>query len=163
VRRLFGLLAIGFVVALASAGVAGASTTVAWKATFPEQFGGPINSPFNCAPGTSFCGSGEVTGLGQAQDVIVFGACGSGCDVRTLTFADGSTIVMDETASNFQTPGSSDNAPTQTSYGHPFSLDLSDTIVGGTGRFAGASGSASGQVKLAGGTAIINLSGTITF
>ena len=161
-RGLFGLLAVAFVVALASAGVAGASTTVTWKATFPETFGGPINSPFSCAPGTS-CGSGEVTGLGQAQDVIVFGACGPGCDVRTLTFADGSTIVMDETASNFQTPGNSDNAPTQTSYGHPFSLDLSDTIVGGTGRFAGASGSASGQVKLAGGTAIINLSGTVTF
>jgi hypothetical protein len=162
VRGLFGLLAVAFVVALASAGLASASTTIAWNATFPETLGGPVNSPFNCAPGTS-CGSGEVTGLGQAQDVIVFGGCGAGCDVRTLTFADGSTIVMDERASNFQTPGNSDNAPTQTSYGHPFSLDLSDTIVGGTGRFAGASGSASGQVKLAGGTAIINLSGTVTF
>jgi hypothetical protein len=162
VKRLLGFLAIAFVCALASAGVAGASTTVAWKATFPEQFGGPINSPFSCAPGTSFCGSGEVTGLGQAQDVIVFGGgCGGACDVRTLTFADGSTIVMEETASNFQTPGNAQ--PNPHSYGNPFSLDLSDTIVGGTGRFAGASGTASGQVKLAGGTAIINLSGTVTF
>jgi len=94
----------------------------------------------------------------------VFGACGQFCDVRTLTFADGSTIVMDETASNFQTPGNSGNAPGQAvGYGNPFSLDISDSIVGGTGRFAGASGSASGQVKLAGGTAIINLSGTVTF
>jgi hypothetical protein len=152
------------IVALATAGLAGASTTVAWSATFPEQFGGPINSPFHCAPGDTSCGSGEVTGLGQAQDLIVFHAgCGGACDVRTLTFADGSTIVMDETASNFQTPGNSANAPTQTSYGHPFSLDLSDTIVGGTGRFAGASGTASGQVKIAGGTAIISLSGTVTF
>ena len=160
-RRIFGLLTIAFVVALASAGLAGASTTVTWKATFPETFGGPINSPFTCAPGTS-CGSGEVTGLGQAQDVIVFGACGPNCDVRTLTFADGSTIVMDETGSNFRTPGNSQPSP-PTSYGNPFLLDLSDTIVGGTGRFAGASGSASGQVKVAGGIAIINLSGTVTF
>jgi hypothetical protein len=163
-RALFALLAVAFVVALASAGIAGASTTIAWKATFPEQFGGPINSPFTCAPGTS-CGSGEVTGLGQAQDVIVFGGgCGGTCDLRTLTFADGSTIVMEESASNFQTPGNSGNAPGQAiGYGNPFSLDLSDTIVGGTGRFAGASGSASGQVKVAGGTAIIELSGTVTF
>ena len=159
-RGLFGLLAVAFVVALASAGLASASTTIAWNATFPETFGGPINSPFSCAPGTS-CGSGEVTGLGQAQDVIVFGACGPGCDVRTLTFADGSTIVMDESASNPQTPG--DSQPNQHSYGNPFSLDLSDAIVAGTGRFAGASGTASGEVKLAGGTAIINLSGTVTF
>jgi hypothetical protein len=164
VKGLFALLAVAFVVALACAGVAGASTTVAWKATFPETFGGPIHSPFTCAPGTS-CGSGEVTALGQAQDVIVFGGgCGGACDVRTLTFADGSTIVMNETASNFQTPGNSGNAPGQlNSFGNPFSLDLSDTIVGGTGRFAGASGSASGQVKVAGGTAIITLSGTVTF
>jgi len=160
VRGLFGLLAVAFVVALASAGLASASTTIAWNATFPETFGGPINSPFSCAPGTS-CGSGEVTGLGQARDVIVFGACGAGCDVRTLTFADGSTIVMDESASNFQTPG--DSQPNRHSYGNPFSLDLSDAIVAGTGRFAGASGTASGEVKLAGGTAIINLSGTVTF
>jgi acyl-CoA synthetase (AMP-forming)/AMP-acid ligase II len=35
-----------------------------------------------------------LIGLGQAQDLIVFFACGSECDVRTLTFADGSRIVM---------------------------------------------------------------------
>jgi hypothetical protein len=163
VRRLFGLLAVAFVVALASAGVAGASTTVAWKATFPEQFGGPVNSPFNCVPGTS-CGSGEVTGLGQAQDVLAFGACGQNCSVRTLTFADGSTIVLHEAFSNFQAPGNSGSARGQAvGYGQPFTLDLTDTIVGGTGRFAGASGTASGQVEQAGGTAIINLSGTVTF
>jgi hypothetical protein len=136
---------------------------VAWQATFPEQFGGPNHTPFVCAPGTS-CGSGEVSGLGQVQDVIVFGGgCGGACDVRTLTFTDGSTIVMDETESNPQTPGNSTQAQPPNSYGSPISIDLSDTIVGGTGRFARASGTASGQVKIAGGTAIINLSGTVTF
>jgi hypothetical protein len=151
------------VVALAGAGLARASTTVAWKATFAEQFGGPNHSPFICPAGTS-CGSGQVVGLGQAQDVIAFGACGPVCDVRTLTFDDGSTIVMHETSSNFQRPGNSGNAPGQlVGYGNPFTLDLTDTIVGGTGRFEGASGTASGQVKVAGGTAIINLAGTVTF
>ena len=33
----------------------------------------------------------------------------------------------------------------------PFSGDLNDTIVGGTGRFAEATGTASGTVKVAGG------------
>jgi hypothetical protein len=40
---------------------------------------------------------------------------------------------------------------------------LSDTVIGGTGRFAGANGTAGGQVKIAGGTSIIDLSGTLTF
>lgn len=162
-RGLFTILALAFVVALGAAGMAGASTTVSWRATFPETFGGPNHSPFVCAPGTS-CGSGQVTGLGQAQDVIAFDACGPGCSVRTLTFADGSTLVLHESFSNFQTPGNSGNAPGQmVGYGNPFTLDLTDTIVGGTGRFAGASGTASGQVKVAGGTAIISLQGTVTF
>jgi hypothetical protein len=144
--------------ALAAAGLAGASTTVGWQATFPETLGGPINSPFSCAPGTS-CGSGEVTGLGQAQDVIVFNGCGRGCDVRTLTFADGSTIVMHESGSNPREPA----PPNQNSYGNPFRLDLSDTIVGGSGRFAGATGTATGEVRVQGGVAVITLSGTVTF
>jgi hypothetical protein len=158
------MVAAAWVVALVSVGVAGASTTVAWQATFPEQFGGPNHSPFVCAPGTS-CGSGEVTGLGQVQDVIVFGGgCGGACDVRTLTFTDGSTLVLQESGSNFRTPGNSANAPgQQVSYGNPGSSDLSDTIVGGTGRFAAASGTASGHVMVVGGTAIISLSGTVTF
>jgi hypothetical protein len=138
--------------ALAGAGLARASTTVAWKATFNERFGGAINSPFDCPPGTS-CGTGEVTGLGQAKTLVVLGACGVMCNALTLTFGDRSTLVMDEYASNFQTPGNSANA---------FSLDLSLTVVGGTGRFAHASGTASGQVKISG-TAVANLSGTVTF
>jgi hypothetical protein len=163
VRRVLGVVVTAFVVAFSSAGPASASTSIDWKANFPEQFGGPNSSPFICAPGVSSCGSGEVIGLGQVQDTIVFGGgCGGACDVRTLTFADGSTIVMDETDSNPQIPGNSGAQPLN-AYGSPIRIDLSETIVGGTGRFAGASGTASGQVKIAGGTAIINLSGTVTF
>jgi hypothetical protein len=164
VKGFFGLLAVAFVVALASTGVAGASTTVAWKATFSEPFGGPNQSPFTCAttPGQS-CGSGQLVPLGHVQDVILFGAgCAGSCDVRTLTFADGSTIVMDETELGFQFPGNSQPSP-PTSYGNPVTITLSDTIVGGTGRFAGASGSGGGDVLVAGGVAIITLSGTVTF
>jgi len=158
VQKLFAFLALVSVVALATAAAAGATTTVSWQATFPEVFGGPISSPFSCAPGTS-CGSGQVVPFGQAQDVIVFNGCGGGCDVRTLTFDDGSTIVMHESGSNPSEPGGFNPK----SYGNPFRLDLSDTIVGGSGRFAGATGTATGEVKVDGGLALITLSGTITF
>jgi hypothetical protein len=166
VRRLLELAATAFVVLVAGAGPASASTTVAWKATLAEPIGGLYQSPFDCPP-DSGCGSGsgEVIGLGQAHDLIVFFACGSECDVRTLTFADGSTIVMHEVFSNEQNPGNS-NHPTPRSrakYGNPLSGDLSDTIVGGTGRFAGATGTASGTVTVAGGIATSRLSGTVTF
>jgi hypothetical protein len=151
VNRVLGFVATAFTVALVCAGVASASTTVAWSATFSE----PMAGSHSCAPGTS-CGSGEVVGLGQAQDVIVFNACGSGCDDRTLTFQDGSTLVMDEHGSNFREFGQG-----------MFRLDLSDLIVGdsSTGRFAGANGSATGQVTVAfrGGQAVVTLSGTVTF
>ena len=163
-RRLLELAATAFVVLVAGAGPASASTTVAWKATLAEPIGGLYQSPFDCPP-DSGCGSGsgEVIGLGQAHDLIVFFACGSECDVRTLTFADGSTIVMHEAFSNFRSPVAAPAQFNGHSYGNPFTGDLNDTIVGGTGRFTGATGTASGTVDVAGGVAIVRLSGTVTF
>jgi hypothetical protein len=165
-KRYAALAATAFVVLVAGAGPAGASTTVAWSTTLSEPIGGPLHWPFECGP-YSACssGSGEVIGLGHAQDLVVFGACGSTCDLRTLTFGDGSTIVMNEVFSNEQNPGNSSH-PTPRSrakYGNPLSGDLNDTIVGGTGRFAGATGIASGTVNVAGGIATSRLSGIVTF
>jgi hypothetical protein len=159
-----GALALALV-ALALAGAAApafASTCISWRATFAEPLGGPAHSPFACPPNSSCSsGSGEVIPLGQAQSFIAFQACGETCDVRTLTFVDGSTIVMYETFSFVGTPGAS-NRPNP-SYGHPFVGSLTDTIVGGTGRFAGATGAANGMVKVAGGIATSRLDGTVTF
>ena len=163
VRRLLGFAATAFAVLVVGAGPAGASTTVAWSATLAEPIGGPLQSPFECPPDSGCAsGSGEVIGLGQAQDLVVFFACGSLCDVRTLTFAEGSTIVMHEVFSNKRNPGNSAQFNGH-SYGNPFSGELSDTIVGGTGRFAGATGTATGLVKVAGGIATVSVSGTVTF
>jgi hypothetical protein len=163
VRRHLGMATAACVVLVAGAAQASASTTVAWQATLTEPIGGLYQSPFDCPP-DSGCGSGsgEVIGLGHAQDLIVFGACGSGCDGRWLTFADDSTIVMHEAFSNERNPGNSAQFNGH-SYGNPFSGTLSDTIVDGTGRFAGATGTASGTVKVAGGVAVVRLSGTVTF
>ena len=164
--RFAGIAATALVALFAAAAPAGASTTVAFSATLAEPIGGIVQAPFEC-PANSGCasGGGEVIGLGQVQDLVVFGGCGTDCDLRTLTFADGSTIVMHEVFSNYRTPGNSDH-PTPRSrakYGNPFTGDLNDTIVGGTGRVAGAAGSASGTVKVAGGIATSRLSGTITY
>jgi hypothetical protein len=164
--RLAALAATAFLVLVAGAGSAGASTTVAWNATLTEPIGGPLHWPFECGP-YSACsaGSGQVIELGHVQDLVLFGACGDTCDVRTLTFTDGSAIVMREVFSDYQTPGNSSH-PTPRSrakYGNPFSGDLNDTIVGGTGRFAGATGDASGTVNVAGGIATSRLSGVVTF
>jgi hypothetical protein len=148
-----GMLAAVAVASLAAAASpAAAASTVAWNATFSELTTTPSGIE-HCAPGTS-CGNGEVVGLGYAHDVIAFGGgCGGNCDLRTLTFRDGSTLVMAEQASNFRDSGRG-----------VFTADLSDVIVAGTGRFAGASGSASGAVRgVVAGAAVITLSGTITF
>ena len=110
-------------------------------------------------------GHGEVIGLGQVQDLVEFAACGDTCDVRTLTFTDGSTIVMHEVFSNERTPGNSSH-PTPRSrakYGNPFAGDLDDTIVGGSGRFADATGVANGTVSVAGAIATSRLSRVVTF
>jgi hypothetical protein len=165
-KRFAALAVTGSVVLVVGAGPAGASTTVAWNATLTEPIGGPLHWPFECGP-YSACsaGSGEVIGLGHVQDLVVFGACGDPCDVRTLTFTDGSTIVMNEVFLNEQNPGNS-NHPTPRSrakYGNPLSGDLNDTIVGGTGRFAAATGVASGTVNVAGAIATARLSGTVSF
>jgi hypothetical protein len=136
---------------VATASPSAAAATVTWSATFHELTTTPSGIE-HCAPETS-CGRGEVVGLGQVQDVIVFGGgCGGACDLRTLTFGDGSTLVMEEQPSNFRDFGRG-----------LFAADLSDVIIGGTGRFAGASGSAAGGVRgVAAGTAVITLSGTVT-
>jgi hypothetical protein len=46
--------------------------------------------------------------------------------------------------------------------GNPQFLDIKETILGGTGALAGATGTGSGTVSLHGGVAIGKTSGTIT-
>ena len=139
--------------------------TARYQATFVEPVGGPNQSPFSCPPGTA-CGSANIAFGHAANDVLVFGACGPDCHVRTVTFADGSTLVINEIGpiSDFTSPGSAGShgynglgLP-----GNPQFLNITQTIVGGSGRFAGATGTATGTVKVAGGVAIITASGTIT-
>jgi hypothetical protein len=163
-RRALSCVA-GLVLLLAIAAPALASETVGYSATYVEPVGGPAQSPFGCEPGTS-CGSANVAQLGRGTSVLVFNGCGLWCHVRTITFVDGSTLVIEEYGplTDFASRGNAG----QNGYngfglaGNPQFLDITHTVVGGTGRFAGATGSASGTVTVAGGVATIKVSGTIT-
>ena len=164
-RRAVGIGAATLALSLAVSAPALASSTRSYRATFVEPVGGPMQSPFDCAPGTS-CGTANVAGLGHGTSVVVFNACGLWCHLRTITFQDGSTLVIEEYGPlpEFAPPGNAG----EHGYngfglaGNPQFLEATQTIVGGTGQFAGASGTASGSVKVAGGVATIRVSGTIT-
>ena len=150
---------------LAIAAPALAETTLAYQAVYVEPVGGPNQSPFGCPPGTS-CGTADISGIGHSDsEMIVFNTCGLGCHTRTISFDDGSTLVIREEAQGeFTSPGNSGSHgyigfPEP---GNPRFLDITDTIIGGTGRFACAAGGGTGTVKLAGGVAVIKVSGTLT-
>ena len=166
-NRLFLILA-GCAAAVVIAIPASASATSTYEATYVEPVGGPNQSPFSCAPGMS-CGSASISGVGHSSDQVVqFNACGFGCHIRTVTFDDGSTLVIriedQPSGFAFTSPG---NSGSNGYIGFPMSgnpqvLDIKETILGGTGRLAGTTGAGSGTVSLHGGVAIGKTSGTIT-
>jgi hypothetical protein len=136
------LAVAALVAAFAVAGSASAAMTTTYHATFVEVGG--------LVPGGS-CGSATISGLGHvAYQCVTFDACGPNCEVRTITFEDGSTLVMHESIIGLITPGNSAGF-----------FDITQTIVGGTGRFAGATGGGTGRVNLSA-NAVITTGGTIT-
>ena len=156
------LLAVvaAILITTATAAPASAATTLSYQATYVEKFGA-------CAPGTA-CGTASISHLGHSTNqVVVFNVCGFGCHIRTVTFEDGSTLVtrIEDDPSGFTSPG---NSGTHGEIclpgfaGNPQFLNITETIVGGTGRFAGATGSGTGTVTLHDCVAIGKTSGTIT-
>jgi hypothetical protein len=141
---------------LVAATPAAAQTTVTYRVTFVENAGGQAT----CPPGTS-CGTANIAGVGHVTtEMIVFNACGPNCHLRTITFEDGSTILVRESILNTISPGDSASAGANA----PIFLEISQTIVSGTGVFEGVTGSGTGRVNTnADGGAIITASGTITF
>lgn len=137
-----------FAVVLVLADPATASTQK-YQATFVEVGG--------LVPGGS-CGSATISGLGHvAFQCVAFDACGTNCELRAITFEDGSTLVVHESIVGVISPGNSSSAGANA----PQWFEITQTIVGGTGRFEGASGGGTGRVNLAAG-AVITVSGTIT-
>jgi hypothetical protein len=147
------VLALALVIA---APAAAGTTTVQVSMTFTEPLIPGFVKGCPVAP-EGFCGSGEVIPFGHATETIDFNAgCGGSCDLRTINLAAGS-IFSDETFSNPGCPG-----VCQPNRAEPSSGTLTDTVVGGTGIFSGASGTLSGTVRGNGPESQIKLSGTIT-
>ena len=158
-------LVIGVPTALLVLATPSSADTVAdFHATFVEPAGGPVNTPFECPPGTS-CGTANLGLLGHGTSVVAFGACGPNCSIRTITLVDGSQLVIFEygNLAEFASPGNSGQHG-YTAFGlpgNPQFLAITLEIVGGTGQFDGASGTATGTVKVAGGIGIITVTGAI--
>jgi hypothetical protein len=149
-----GLLLRMMILATAFAAPALAATTIPIHMTFVEA----VPKQAGCTRPFDICGMGEVIPLGQATETIQFGvACGGACDLRIITFADG-TLIVEETEHGGSCPGNCNNRP---GYGQPGMGPITDVIVGGTGAYAGASGSLSGTVHLAGKSTQIKLAGTL--
>jgi len=147
-KNLVTVALLALTVALLVTASASASTR-SYSATFVELRGAD--------PGVS-CGSATVSGAGHvAYQCVEFGKCGPNCNLRTITFDDGSTLIMHESVVGAEVPGSSFAAGTNT----PLFLEITQTIVDGTGRFTNATGSGSGRINTAA-DAIIHASGTIT-
>jgi len=158
-RKLAALAAGLAALFVAFAPPAMASTTTSVKMSFTEPIVQDLNSgcPALGLPDGGFCGTGVVVPYGHATEMIAFGAgCGGGCDLRTVSVAGGS-LVMDETTSNGQCPGSCTPNPAE-----PVSGSATDVIVGGTGIFSGAAGTLTGGGTADGPQSHVELSGTIT-
>jgi len=132
----------------------------------------------DCALSDGFCGAGVMKPFGQATETIEFGAgCGGTCDVRTVSVASGSLVLYESFSapeSDFYCPGPPGPCrPSQGFVFKPFRAPLVEIVAGGTGVFAGATGTLTGALwgvgpaggsqsgELQGGTATIRLTGTI--
>jgi hypothetical protein len=159
-RRVFAI----FVGVSATFAIAGLPVSAATGATVPVSM--TFNEPktFDFATGClvflegkGLCGVGNAVPYGHATETIVFaGACGGGCDLRTVIVKAGS-IYMHENASNPTCKGACASPAAL-----PGGLTLTDVVVGGTGIFTGASGNLSGSVFGEGPQSTVKLTGTIT-
>ena len=169
-RRILLLGTVGLLMLLVAV-PAGAATTKAFSADFREFFG---KAPAHPCANAFTCGVGSVAGYGAATslfDIVGFGGydpdtgCGPTTTQRTISLADGSgTLVLAGTGTvcfpgrSFETPGASSGH----SYGNPALLELTWTVTGGTGVFAGATGSGTERFRNAGDSGNASLSGTLT-
>jgi hypothetical protein len=162
-----GLLLVSFVVA----SPAMAATTQPFEASFDEGFGLATAHPCPTTEVFSWCGTGTITGFGEATSLTEvvsfenFDPATSCADVvlrRTITLEDGSTLVLMETGT-VCFPGKGALAPRSAkSFGNPYKVEATFTIVTGTGVFAGAQGSGTDVNKAAGDASHSMLSGSIT-
>jgi len=116
-----------------------------------------VNETLTC-PGTGTAGR-----FGRFTSSATYD--GSDDVMRTITFGDGSSIVLHEVYEEVLFPGNSTNAPGALgSFGNPFAQDGTWTVVAGsgTGTLTGATGSGTVSLMGAGNTLQFWFTGTIT-
>lgn len=141
----------------------GAAATSTFRATFVDIYSQcPIHPPT-----LVFCGDGTVTGFGQASStahltgplVPILGTdCYALAAVRIITLADGDSLTLVEAGTKCPPSG----AAGANAQGNPYTVAKTYTISGGTGVFAGASGSGSDVNRSAGNSQVSVISGAIT-
>ena len=165
-RRTALVLALVAAVATLVIAPSASAADVPLDARFQEFFGKSAAHPCQAFS----CGTGTVSGFGKATstfNVLDFSGfdpetgCANTTTERVITLADGSTLTLLETGT-VCTPGNSTFAPgALKSFGNPAFLDLSFTVVEGTGAFAGMTGSGTTTSRLAGESGHTTLSGTL--
>jgi hypothetical protein len=147
--------------ALAAAAPAASAQTEPFSATYTEKFVGPSGNP-SCPDDAFACGSGTATELGAFSTELTFDE-NCGCVIRTLTFSDASTLMLDESLSSFTAAGGSGSskAPGR-SEGHPGTYVSSWTVNTGTGNLNRATGSGTDTLISAGLIGTGTLTGTVT-
>jgi hypothetical protein len=167
--RRFGTL-LGLVACLLVASPATAATTTSFSAQFFETFGRA--TAHACPPDAFLCGTGTVSGFGEATETVVLtffdpeSAAATGCSplslTRTITLSDGSTLVTEESGTVCFPGATFGNPGSFVSFGNPARFEGTYTIVRGTGVFRGARGTGTSTFANAGDAGHASLSGTIT-
>jgi len=161
-RRLVALAAT--MVLLTAIAAPAIAATGSFKAVIHEDFGRRASAR-TCvvvAAGLRCDGDGPVQGLGTASSQAIYTAGGL-TGVRTLTFADGSTLDLAETHTANVFPGNSHDAPgTPQRLGRPNRDTFTWVVTGGTGAFTDASGSGTGASVLAGDELNFWFTGTVS-
>lgn len=161
-RRVLGLLVAALTaMALAAPALAG---TGGFRAVILEDFGRRASAQpcWEEAAGFACAGRGTVQGYGSVTSKILFPNDPAEPLERTLTFTDGSTLVLEETWLDGAGPGRAASAPgTIVSFGNPWFDRYAWSVVGGSGTFAEATGAGTWENVLAGDTIVIRFSGTL--
>jgi len=116
------------------------------------------------------CGTGTIAGYGAASFVLVptgVPVPADGClEIPAqviLTLADGGGTLTLSGTGLACTPGRSGEAPGQErSFGNPLRATGTFSVTGGTGVFAGATGTISGTLRLAGAHVSLQISGDVS-
>lgn len=141
-----GVLAAALVALSASIATA---SDLSIGAHFTQHFGGRNGELAPCPNDELICGAGLVAGYGRATDAFVIGPDDE--FLHVITLADGSTLTTLLEFAADSVPGQSGEAPgTVVSFGNPATLVFDAVVVGGTGQFAGASGSGTTTLEQAG-------------